>query len=183
MLPIDESRRRAEAAGLNSQFADLSVFRILLHNPAVAREIGNTITALMFGDNVLNARLRELVIMRIGWVTGSQYEWTQHWRVARGLKIPAEDLLAVRDWNNATQLAPADKAVLQATDDTLQHGCIQPETWAACCEHLGSEAERVELVAAIGNWSLIAQLLKSLQVPLEDGVEAWPPDGMAGGNP
>ena len=23
--------------------------------------------------------------MRIGWVTGSCYEWTQHWRVARGL--------------------------------------------------------------------------------------------------
>ncbi|MCZ6710626.1 MAG: carboxymuconolactone decarboxylase family protein, partial [Gammaproteobacteria bacterium] len=45
------------------------------------------------------------------------------------------------------------------------------------------EAERVELVAAIGNWSLIAQLLKSLQVPLEDGVEAWPPDGQAGGSP
>lgn len=183
MLPIDESRRRAEAAGLNSQFADLSVFRILLHNPAVARVIGNTITALMFDDNVLNTRLRELVIMRIGWVTGSEYEWTQHWRVARGLKIPAEDLLAVRDWQNATQLAPADKAVLQATDDTLRHGYIQPETWTECCEHLSSEAERVELVAAIGNWSLIAQLLKSLQVPLEDGVESWPPDGQAGENP
>jgi hypothetical protein len=37
----------------------------------------------------------------------------------------------------------------------------------------------MELVVAIGNWALFAQLLKSLQVPLEDGVEAWPPDGVA----
>jgi len=104
MLPIQESRRRAEAEGLNPQFADLSVFRILLHNPTVAREIGKTLTALLFDGNVLDPRLRELVIMRIGWVTGSEYEWTQHWRVARGMQIPAEDLLAVRDWQNATHL-------------------------------------------------------------------------------
>lgn len=181
MLPIQESRRRAEAEGLNPQFADLSVFRILLHNPTVAREIGKTLTALLFDGNVLDPRLRELVIMRIGWVTGSEYEWTQHWRVARGMQIPAEDLLAVRDWQNATHLTPADKAVLQATDDTLKRGCIQPETWTECCKHLDSEAERVELVVAIGNWLLIAQLLLSLQVPLEDGVEPWPPDGRVGG--
>ena len=51
---------------------------------------------------------------------------------------------------------------------------------AACCKHLESEAERVELVIAIGNWSLFAQLLKSLQVPLEEGVQPWPPDGRPG---
>jgi len=179
MLPIDESHRRAQAEGLNPQFADLSVFRILLHNPPVAREIAKTLTTLLFDGNVLDGRLRELVIMRIGWATGSVYEWTQHWRVARGMDIPEDDLLAVRDWKSAAALTAADKAVLQATDDTLERGCIAPATWAACCEHLGSEAERVELVVAIGNWSLFAQLLQSLQVPLEDGVAAWPPDGRA----
>ena len=177
MLPIDESHRRAQAEGLNPQFADLSVFRILLHNPPVAREIAKTLTTLLFDGNVLDGRLRELVIMRIGWATGSVYEWTQHWRVARGMDIPEDDLLAVRDWKSAPNLTAADKAVLQATDDTLERGCIQPTTWAACCKHLASEAERVELVVAIGNWSLFAQLLQSLQVPLEDGVAAWPPDG------
>jgi alkylhydroperoxidase family enzyme len=180
MLPIEESRRRGAAEGLDSQFADLSVFRMLLHNPPVARELAKTLTTLLFDGNVLNARLRELVIMRIGWVTGSQYEWTQHWRVARGMDIPADDLLAVRNWRGAANLTAADKAVLQAADDTLEQGCIQPDTWAECCEHLATEAERVELVVAIGNWSLFSQLLRSLQVPLEEGVEAWPPDGQAG---
>jgi hypothetical protein len=35
----------------------------------------------------------------------------------------------------------------------------------------------VELVVAIGNWGLFARLLKSLDVPLDDGMEPWPPDG------
>ena len=93
MLPLEESRKRAADLGLNPQFAELSVFRILLHNQPVAGEIARTLTTLLFDGNVLDARLRELIIMRIGWQTGATYEWTQHWRVARGMDIPAEDLL------------------------------------------------------------------------------------------
>lgn len=179
LLSLEESARRAEALGLNARYASLSVFRILLQNEPVARELASTVTTLLFTGNSLDGRLRELLIMRIAWKTGSVYEWTQHWRIARGMDIPAQDLLAVRDWRASQILRGADRAVLQATDDTLEHGFIQPEAWAACCEHLESEAERVELVIAIGNWIMFSQLLQSLAVPLEEGVDAWPPDGQA----
>jgi len=152
---------------LPERYAGLSVFRILLHNPPVAREIGATLNTLLFEGNVLDARLRELLIMRIGWVMGSVYEWTAHWRVARGLQIPDADILAVRDWRTADNLSDADKAVLRATDECLERGFIQDDTWAEVCRHVQSDAERVELVIAIGNWSLFAQLLQSLDVPLE----------------
>lgn len=179
LLSLEASKARAAELGLNPQFAGLSVFRILLKHPELAREIAGTLTALLFTHNVLDARLRELVIMRIGWVTGSVYEWTQHWRVARGLDIAEADLLAVRDWRRATRLSAADRAVLAATDETLEQGSISDATWAECCKHLATDAERIELVLAIGNWSLFSQLLKSLAVPLEDGVAPWPPDGKA----
>jgi hypothetical protein len=35
----------------------------------------------------------------------------------------------------------------------------------------------IELVVAIGNWRLFSSLLRSLEIPLEDGVAPWPPDG------
>ena len=35
----------------------------------------------------------------------------------------------------------------------------------------------VELVTAISAWRMVASILQSLQVPLEDGVASWPPDG------
>jgi hypothetical protein len=37
----------------------------------------------------------------------------------------------------------------------------------------------VELVTAIGLWRMIAGLLRTLDVALEDGVAPWPPDGRA----
>ena len=179
LLEIDDAKAAASAAGVLEQLAPLSVFRVLLKNPGVARALSGTLSALLMSGNVLDARLRELVIMRIGWKTGSLYEWTQHWRVARQLGIPEADLVAVRDWRNATTLSAADRAVLRATDETLANGKISDSTWEECARHIASDAERIELVVAIGHWNLFSQLLKSLEIPLEEGVAPWPPDGRA----
>ena len=116
--------------------------------------------------------------MRIGWRQGSLYEWTQHWRVAIQLGVTEADLLAVRNWTTAPDLGPAERAVLQATDETLESGRITADTWALLEKHVGGKAELLEVVACIGNWRLFSQLLQSLEIPLEDGVEAWPPDGV-----
>jgi alkylhydroperoxidase family enzyme len=159
--------------------APLSVFRVLLRHPDVARELASTLNTLLFQGNKLDARLRELIIMRIGWKTGSLYEWTQHWRVARMLDIPEADILAVRDWRASSVLSDLDKAVMKATDETLDQGMISDATWAELAGKISTHEELIELVVAIGNWSLFSQLLKSLKIPLEEGVVAWPPDGKA----
>ncbi|HDY82186.1 MAG: carboxymuconolactone decarboxylase family protein [Gammaproteobacteria bacterium] len=184
MLSIEETTKRIKKLGFDTDLVplgELSVFRILLHNEPVADGIAKLLLTLLFTGNSLDARLRELIIMRLGWVCGSVYEWTAHWQLARDMEISEEDLLAVKDWKNATSLSEADRAVLQATDDCLEKGFIQEATWQECFKHLKTEAERVELVIAIANWSMFAQLLQSLSVPLEEGSEPWPPNGQAPG--
>jgi alkylhydroperoxidase family enzyme len=176
LLPPDEARHAAGEAGIPEYMAELSVFRILLHQPGVAAALNGMLHALLFKGR-LDARLRELIIMRIGWSTGSLYEWTQHWRVATQLGMTAEDICAVRDWQNHGY-GPAERAVLAATDETLGSGTISAATFETCREHVGGDDVLVEMVAAIGNWRLFSQLLRSLEVPLEEGVEPWPPDGL-----
>jgi alkylhydroperoxidase family enzyme len=178
LLPLEESAKIAEQAKVLPQMAELSVFRVLLQQPVVGKAIQDLLLALLFRGE-LDARLRELVIMRLGWSTASCYEWTQHWRVALELGVPEQDLLAVRDWRRSDRFDAADRAVLAATDETLESGAISPETWAECEAHLGGAKPCIELVAAIGTWRMISSILRSLEVPLEDGVAAWPPDGRA----
>jgi alkylhydroperoxidase family enzyme len=180
LLPAGEAKAAAESAGVVPRMAELSIFRVLLRQPGAAKAVQDLLFALLF-RGVLDARLRELLIMRIGWVTGSAYEWTQHWRVARELGIPAEDLLGVRDWRRCDRFDARDRAVLAATDETLADGRIGDATWREICRHLPADAERIELVAAIGCWRMISSVLRSLEVPLEDGVPAWPPDGVGPG--
>lgn len=118
--------------------------------------------------------------MRIGWLTACDYEWTQHWRVASGLGVSAEDLLGVRDWRSHDGFGPAERAVLAATDDVVRDGAVSADSWAACEHELhGDTTVLIELVTAIGAWRMVASILHSLEVPLEDGVSSWPPDGVS----
>ncbi|SIN43343.1 Carboxymuconolactone decarboxylase family [Mycobacteroides abscessus subsp. abscessus] len=86
MLDREQAQLRAAECGLPEELADLSVFRVALHQPRVAVALHGLLDALLFRGS-LDARLRELVIMRIGWITGSEYEWTQHWRIATLLGV------------------------------------------------------------------------------------------------
>ena len=177
LLSPEDALAAAKKVGIRESMAKVNAYRVLLNNPQLAAGVNALLTTLLFTNKTIDVRLRELIIMRIGWVTGSMYEWTQHWRFADAVGIPPEDVTAVRDWRNSDRLTPADRAVLAAVDDTLEHGKISDAVWAECAEHVGGPAELVEMVVAIGNWSMFSQLLRSLQIPLEDGVEGWPPDG------
>ena len=176
-LPVDEAKAAADEAGVPNYMAELAMFQVLLNHPVLARTV-NDLLAAMLWHGALDSRLRELVIMRIGWLTASDYEWTHHWRVARGLGVSADDLLGVRDWESYDGFGPAERAVLAATDDVVHHGAVSASTWGACEREFGAEkAVLIELVTAIGAWRMVASILHSLHVELEDGVDSWPPDG------
>lgn len=182
--PLDAgaAQAAAERAGVPAVFADLNVFRVLLRHERVAKAVNDLLLALLVQPS-LDARLRELVIMRLGWSTGSVYEWTQHWPIARRSGLAEGEVLAVRDWHRDGGFGPAERAVLAATDETLRDGRVSDEAWAACVAHIGggdpNSPVLLELVAAIGLWRMIAAMLQTLGVALEDGVDPWPPDGVA----
>ena len=148
MLGEEEARVIGKEVGVPSTMSGLNVFRIMSRHPTLAGVVAKQLAMLLYRGNMLDDRLRELIIMRIGWRTGAMYEWTQHWPVALRVGLTKEETLAVRD---------PDKA---------------------CAEYLSTNEERLELVAAICNWNTFSILLKSLKIPLEEGIEAWPPDGM-----
>ena len=178
-LSVEESLAAAKTVNVVPQIAELNIFRTLLKHPKLAKVINDLLMMLLAGDNRLAPRVRELLIMRIGWVTGCDYEWTQHWRIAGQFGLSEAELVAVKDWRNADCFDETDLAVLAATDETLRDGCISPETWAACARTLATEEELLELNAAIGAWRLVSQLARSVDIQLEEGVTSWPPDGLA----
>src|SRR6202008_4033379 len=118
-----EARAAADEAGIPDYMAELAIFQVLLNHPTLARAI-NDLLATMLWHGRLAPRLREVAIMRIGWLTACDYEWTQHWRVALGLGVPADDLLGVRDWQEHDGFGPTERAVLAATDDVVRDGVV-----------------------------------------------------------
>lgn len=179
LLPVDEAAVVADRAGLTPGIERMNIFRALLHAEHAAEPLIRTLTTLIM-DAALDDRVRELVIMRVAWQTGSDYEWTQHWVIARRLDVPEADLLAVRGrWQDHPGFGAADRAALAATDDVLARGSVGDAAWSEVCAAFPTEQERVELVASIGLWRLVSTLLMTFGVPLEDDLSSWPPDGQA----
>lgn len=179
LLPVGEAKAAADEAGVPNYMAELAIFQVLLNHPTLARAL-NDLLATMLWHGKLDTRLRELAIMRIGWLTASDYEWTQHWRVALGLGVSADDLVGVQNWQVHNGFGPVERAVLAATDDVVRDGVVSADSWAACERELGADpAVLIELVTAVGAWRMVASILHSLKVPLEDGVDSWPPHGQS----
>jgi alkylhydroperoxidase family enzyme len=178
MLSAEASLAVAEELGLHEAVAKLNIFRTMFHRPRTAKAISDLLFSFLF-DAALEPRLRELIILRIGWVTGSDYEWTQHWKLAQDMYgCRADELLALRDWRNADCFDERDRAVLTAADELLDTGDLCDESWRQCESALGRDA-CIDLVAAVGTWNLISKVARGLRVPLEEGVASWPPEGEA----
>ena len=179
LLPADEAKNAARGAGVSEYMSEFNIFHALLNHPRLAHAVDHLLTT-MLRHNALDARLRQLAIMRIAWLTATDYEWAVHWRVSQRFGVSADDLLGVRNWPTHDNFGPKDQAVLAAADEIVRDGAISAATWATCERELGPDpAVLIELVTAIGTWRMIATILHSLQVPLEDGVDSWPPDGQS----
>lgn len=178
MVSLERARELGDAMGLPARRTSSEAFRVVANNPGVARVAFSQLLQLL-ENNKFDTRLREMMIMRIGWVTGSVYEWTQHWRVATTEGIAPEDILAVRDWRNSDRLTPADKAILAATDECLDGKSISDAAWTEVVKHVPDPGEQVEFVIAMGNWMAFSLLFRNLRIPLTPSLTVWPPDGLA----
>ena len=179
LVPVEEARRLGAEMGISEAQASRSAFRMLAHHPELARHVFGLLRQLA-SRKKLPSRLRELMIMRIGWTTASEYEWFQHYRIAtQETGITDAEIVGLRDWKDCALFSAADRAVLAAVDDTRERGAISDAVWAQCEQLLEEPAVLVEMVVMIGNWMLFAQLLNTLRIPIEGSARPWPPDGKA----
>jgi 4-carboxymuconolactone decarboxylase len=142
----------------------------------VARMIANSDAAFypfsMLGNSLLtrsklDARLRELAILRTAKVSRSVYEWTQHAPIAKSTGVTDEQVAAVDNWESAKCFSDLDRLVLKFTDEVARNVKGSRETLDALKKHMGS-AEIVELVMSIGFWGMVARVLETTEVDLEE---------------
>jgi alkylhydroperoxidase family enzyme len=186
MLSADEARRRLADSkmleGVNdpnvaTAMSKLNVFRALLQNvPVTAAQ--SRLAATLMGSKTLDPRIREIVILRTGWLTKSEYEFCQHWAVSRQLKMTEEEILGVRDPARCTAYTDRDRAVLAMTDELHESSEVSAATWAKLAQSF-SNPELVELIIVAGFWRMMAGFLKTSKIPfdpVDPTISGWPED-------
>jgi 4-carboxymuconolactone decarboxylase len=123
--------------------------------------------------NDLPPREREIVILRIGYLCRSGYEWAQHDRIGRAVGLTPEEIARIKAGPDAPGWTPADRALLQATDELHTDQFITTPTWAALAAHF-SETQRVNLIYTAGQYTQVSMLLNSLGIQLDDDLTLDP---------
>ena len=142
----------------------------------VARMIANSDAAFypfsMLGNSLLtrtklDGRLRELAILRTAKVSKSVYEWTQHVPIAKAAGVTDEQVAAIENWEGARCFGEIDRLVLKFTDEVALNVKGGRATIEALQKHMGT-TEIIELVMSIGFWGMVARLLETTEVDLEE---------------
>ena len=174
--PVTEpSPEAAELLDTLAAFSDgepFNVFKALAHDPTGARRavaLGNRL--LLEGS--LDARLREIVILRVAANTASRYEWGQHDVMARSAGLDGEEVadLALPEPRGAW--TDDERHLLRAVDELCDDDCVGDATWAALAERW-SEPELVELLLLVGFYRMLAGFLNSAGVEADPGLPGWP---------
>ena len=154
-------------ATLDEPWRGLNLFRTTVRSP------GGLASLIPAGDYIrsgssLAAREREIVVLRIGWLCGSGYEWTQHVFMGRQAGLTKDEVAAVKTGTDADGWSPADCAVIRACDELYADQFITAATWAALCQHF-SEAEIMDVVFIAGHYVTVSMIANSFGVQLDEG--------------
>ena len=142
-----------------------NLYKVLAHSPGILRNFMRMGNALLT-ETELSPKLRELAILRVATLAGSEYEWAQHYRIALGAGVSQEQAEALSHWRDSKIFSDEECAVLQYTDEVAQNIAVHNETFKALQEHL-NERGIVELTASIGYWGMAARLLVPLQIEID----------------
>src|SRR5262245_17270478 len=115
LLSTDDALAAGAAAGIPDRVAQANIMRFALRHPGVASVVAGMIDLAVF-HGALDARLREIAILRVGWRIGSVYEWSNHVGVARGAGLSDREIVAVRTADERV-LAAADLLAIHVVDE------------------------------------------------------------------
>ena len=150
----------------------LNIFRTLAHHPKLLKR-WLVFGAHVLGKSTLPARERELVILRTGWRCGSAYEFGQHTVIGLETGITDDEIRALTQPLDAHPWSDDERALLTAADELHDDQCISDETWAQL-RRVWNEQQVLDLVFAVGQYTLVSMALNSLGVQLDDGVPGFP---------
>jgi len=143
----------------------LNLWKVMGHCPYIGLNFQRLGNSLLRGEE-LSPRLRELAVLRVGYLAQSEYEFRQHSAIARQCGVSQKQIDEISDWAASSEFSDEERAVLRYTDEVTEDIRVKDETFAKLRSYL-SEHATVELTTAIGYWGMASRILVALEVELD----------------
>lgn len=145
----------------------LNIFRAMSHAPEAMLRFMRFGSHLL-EDGKLDPALRELAILRTGWLTRSPYEFSQHIAFGRRAGLNDEQIRAIAEPDAPG--APFDdrqRAVIAYAGSLTSGASVSDDVFEAVGYFLDGE-QLVELTMVVGFYNMVARILNALDVDLDE---------------
>ena len=111
--------------------------------------------------------MREIIIIRIGHLNGSEYTLRQHvGALAEAEGLGAEACAALKSWRGADHFSEKERAALAFADAMTEDIDVPDQIFEPLRDHF-SERQIVELAVLIGSYNMHTRVFQALQADLE----------------
>jgi 4-carboxymuconolactone decarboxylase len=170
IAPLQNADLDAEQQEIVAPMGDrvLNIFRTMIQAPKAAKGFLAWGNYVLSKKNDLPAREREIVILRIGYLCKSGYEWTQHVPIGVRAGLTDDEVARIKGGADAGGWSPADQALLRAADELHHDQFITDATWAALKAYF-TDKQCMDVVFTAGQYTQVSMILNSFGVQLDAG--------------
>ena len=151
----------------------LNLFATTVRNPQIHEPFAAFMRHL-FGTTGLPPRVREMLILRTGWMWNAEYEYAHHRPLAIRAGLTEAEVDRVARGPDAPGWNDADRAVLRAADELRREAFITDATWSELGKFLDTK-QRIELIYTVGGYAMTALAINSFGIPIEPNLVGYPP--------
>lgn len=150
-------------------------YAALLRSPEVLRAHKAAGDYLLNYRGALSPRLTEIAILLTARHWTQQFIWNAHVALAAKAGVSSELVAAIADGRRGAGMAEDDASVHDFCDELLRNKSVSDSTYGSAVSRLGEQAV-IEMIAAVGHWSLNAMVMNAVRTPLPpDAASRLPP--------
>jgi 4-carboxymuconolactone decarboxylase len=143
----------------------LNVFRMIARAPSSLAPFIALARSILVGSS-LSPQLRELAVLRVTHVAGSDYAFQQHVQLAKMVGLDAAAIAATTADGPVTALDATGNLACQVADEITRDVRLSDETLAKTVEAFG-QRQATELVLCCSYFNMVARFLESTRTPLD----------------
>jgi len=162
---------KALQASIGSPDKIFNIVKTLIRYPALFKAWLGFANHVLFNSS-LEPRDREIVILRIGWLCQSGYEFGQHIVIGRDAGLNDGEIKAIAVGADAHNWSEAEQALIKATDELHADAFISDASFAELQEHF-DEQQILDIVFAVGQYNMVSMALNTTGVQLDEGLPEY----------
>nr|WP_047170206.1 carboxymuconolactone decarboxylase family protein [Sphingomonas sp. Y57] len=145
----------------------MNLHKTMVHSPETSRW-SQRVGGYLRYDAALDPRLRELGILQVACIAGSEYEYAQHLRIGREFGMSDADLAAaaIETAGGDSGLEPLARLVMRAAREMTTGHAARPETMRELAAALSAE-HLVDLIFTLAFYVGFGRLTGSFELEVE----------------